>query len=189
MLPRLHGSLNAARLVTASGNGIPGGRDECAVEVCHWVSLWKEGRGGALRPLPRSRSGEDSEAHHRIQPDAPHGSLRRTVLVKPCRLLRQEEEDERLSCLRVGDASLRDGARIELPCLAILARTRRRADAAPNDTTLPDARDVLADGGSSINGKHSRLSRPGRGFLPLPREPPLWGKNRRKVGAVAPMPE
>jgi len=152
--------------------------------------LWKEEGGReALRPPSRSRSREDSEAHHGVQPDAPHGSLRRTVLVKPCRLLRQEEEDERLSCLRVGDASLRDGARIELPSLTLLARTRRRADAAPNDTTLPDAGDVLADGGSGINGKHSRLSRPGLGFLPLPREPPLWGKNRRKVGAVAPMPE
>ena len=142
-----------------------------------------------MRPLPRSRSGEDSEAHHGVQPDAPHGSLRRTVLVKPCRLLREEEENERLSRLCVGDASLRDGARIELPRLPFLTRARRRADAAPNDTTLPDAGDVLADGGSGINGKHSRLSRPGLGFLPLPREPPLWGKNRRRVGAEAPMPE
>ena len=50
MLPRLHGSLNAARLVTASGDWVPGGGDDGRVESCHWFPCGERGGGGRIAP-------------------------------------------------------------------------------------------------------------------------------------------
>ena len=82
VLPRLHGRFDAAGLVAAARDGIPTGRDDGAVEMCHGGGSMLEGKGrGRVASAPRSHSAAVRQLRDGVAVDVVRASVLLRVFV------------------------------------------------------------------------------------------------------------